>query len=47
MSKLGVNFTERTPQGRRGPLTALSHAILLGVCMGGLASLGLHLLGLI
>lgn len=44
MSRLSINYSEPKPQRRRGPLTALAHAILLGTCLGALGSVGLLLL---
>jgi hypothetical protein len=45
MSRLSLNYSEPEQQRGRGRFAALGHSVLLGIGMGGLASLGLHFLG--
>jgi len=45
MSRLMLNFNAPGPRRGRGPLASLGGTILLGVCLGGLGVLALHLLG--
>jgi hypothetical protein len=45
MSRLSMNFTGPEPRSRRRPLTALFRLIFFGACMGAVAILTLHVLG--